>query len=383
MYMDIDLERLIEMLRKDRRELHQIPEAGWKEYQTKAYLLERLKSYPCEIEEVGETGLCAYFSKSGTVPTVAFRSDMDGLPMVETSDVPYRSKHEGYMHSCGHDGHMAMLLGLADQLAQMITSADQQLPCNVLLLFQPAEEGPGGAKIVVDAGILEKYQVARIFGLHLGPSVEPGSLATRPGPLMARSSELDLIIHGRSAHCSTPEKGIDALEIGCQLVEELYQMEKEVLPAEEFRLLKFGKMESGMVRNAISDWTRIQGTVRCYADFVFDLLIEKMRKITHTYEEKTGCSIEIHYSDGYPAIENNPDLFQEAEDALSKAGFRFITLRKPVMSSDDFSYFAKKVPALYLFLGTGRKTPLHSDIFDFDEAILATGVRAYLTLLEL
>lgn len=369
--------QLLEGVRQDRRALHKIPELGLKEYKTKSYLLSRLASYACEINEIGPTGICAFFSSTNPQQqgTVAFRSDMDGLPTEEALDVPYRSLHTGVMHACGHDGHMAMLLGLAAELSKK--GAD--LPQDVLLIFQPAEEGPGGAKLMIEAGILEEYDVRRMFALHVGPSERAHSIVTRAGAFMARSSELDIRIHGRSAHCSTPSKGIDALQIGCLLLSDLYQMEETILPKEQLRLLKFGKMQSGVVRNAISDFTLLQGTLRCYSDDVFDLLFNQIKQIASDYEKKYGCTIEIDCSDSYPAIHNDPELFRFAEAALSE--FDFINLRKPVMAADDFSFFAQRVPGLYLFLGTGKKTPLHSDVFDFDEEILATGVLAYLALI--
>ena len=204
-----------EDLRRYRRDLHQIPEAGFQEYKTKAYILSVLKQYPCRISEIAQTAVCAYFPAGhpDCRKTVAFRCDMDGLPTNEANDVPYASTHPGMMHACGHDGHMAMLLGLAGELAKMGPS----LPVNVLLIFQPAEENPGGAKKIVASGILKNYNVGRIFTLHIGPSESRGSIAGRPGEMMAQSGELEIVVHGKSAHCSAAEKGIDALYIGTVL----------------------------------------------------------------------------------------------------------------------------------------------------------------------
>lgn len=367
-----------EELRRFRRDLHQIPEPGFREFKTKEYLLSVLrKQEEWEISEVAETGLCAFLKADHpTLPgAVAFRSDMDGLPTEEHNDVPYRSQHPGMMHACGHDGHMAMLLGLA----AVLPARKSELPQNVVLIFQPAEEGPGGAETMIAAGIIERYDIRRMYAIHLGPSDEPSSLATRPGPFMARSSEIDIIIHGKSSHCSTAHKGIDALSIGCRLLTDLYERERTVLSDGEFRLLKFGKMDSGIVRNAISDHTTLAGTLRCFSDEAFSVLLAMLRAASDSLEKETGCTIEIHHTEGYPPLINDVTLYELAQEALS--GVSFITLRKPSMASDDFSFFSQLVPSLCLFLGTGNKTPLHSDVFDFDESILSKGVEAYLALL--
>jgi hippurate hydrolase len=367
-----------EELRRYRRDLHQIPETGFREFKTKEYLLSVLQQFKeWEIAEVAETGLCAFLkAEHPSLPgAVAFRSDMDGLLTEEHNDVPYRSQHSGMMHACGHDGHMAMLLGLASTLADKRS----ELPQNVVLVFQPAEEGPGGAEAMLYDGIVERYDIRRMYAIHLGPSEEPGSLATRPGAFMARSSEIDITVHGKSSHCSAAHKGIDALAIGCRLLNDLYEKEQTILPEEEFRLLKFGKMESGIVRNAISDRTILQGTLRCFSDDAFAALLGMIHATADSLEAETGCTIEIQHTQGYPPLINDATLYEQAKEVLS--GTSFITLRKPSMASDDFSFFSWAVPSLCLFLGTGNKTPLHSDVFDFDESVLTNGVNAYLAFL--
>ena len=368
---------MFESLKKYRRDLHQIPELGFEEYKTKEYLLNVLEEYNCEITEI-KTAILAFFEakKARYSGTVAFRCDMDGLPTIEESNVSYRSKHPGIMHACGHDGHMAMLLGLAGELENI------DLPYNVLLIFQPAEESPGGAKTIVESEILEKYDVKRIFALHLGPSKKPHTIASRPIEFMSKSSEIDITIKGLSAHCSTPHKGIDALYIACLYLKDLYEMEKTILPETEFRLLKFGKMTSGTVRNAISDESKLFGTLRCFSQKNFDLMLNSLHQIAATYEDKFGCTFEIKHTEGYPPTINDPELFEMAKGCLSE-DFDFITLRKPSMASDDFSFFTEKIPGVYFFLGAGNTPPLHSNNFDFDESVLVTGVKAYIKLLEL
>jgi amidohydrolase len=369
-------------LKKYRRELHQIPELGFELYKTRAYILEQLRQKDCEIKEVCG-GICAFFPSiegGGTGPrrnhTIALRSDMDALPVSEETGAPYRSIHDGVMHACGHDGHMAMLLALADELNQIIHS----LPCNVLLIFQPAEETTGGAEDICASGIFSEYDVTRIYGFHLWPMLEKGIIGSRPYEFMAKSSELDIRIEGRTVHCANADQGIDALAIGCELVGRLYEMEKTEIPASEYRLLKFGKMESGTVRNAISANTLLQGSVRCFHDETGDFMFRRMKEITVSYEKDYHCKITFERSDGHPAVINDPELYAEARELFSDCGFH--TFEKPFMLSEDFSCYQKVVPGLFLFLGTGTNIPLHNNMFDFDEDVLCTGVEAYLKLLR-
>lgn len=371
------------LLKQYRQDLHRIPELGFEVYKTKAYILEQLNQYDCEIVEVCGTGVCAFFQsreENGTgrkrEGTIALRSDMDGLPVAEETGAPYASIHQGAMHACGHDGHMAMLLAVAGEVSRIIHT----LPCNVLLIFQPAEETTGGAGDICATGILQKYGVKKIYGFHLWPMLEKHAVGTRANEFMAKSSDIDIVIHGKSAHCARAEEGIDALEAGCRMVGELYRMEKEELPDSEYRLLKFGKMESGTVRNAISAKTVIEGSVRCFHEDTGSYLFKRMEEIAASYEKEYGCKITFERSDGHPAVINDPELFEEAKDILSD--YQFHTFEKPFMLAEDFSCYQKEVPGLFLFLGTGTGIPLHNNRFDFDEDVLATGVDVYMKLLK-
>ena len=374
-----------ELLKKYRRDLHRIPELGYAEFKTHAYIMDILRDCSCEVTEFQPTGVAAFFKtkNSNAKGAIAFRSDMDALLIEEANRIPYRSTHPGVMHACGHDGHMAILLGLAKLLDERVI----EMPVDVLLIFQPAEESPGGAKAIADTGILEKYDVKRIFALHLGPSNDPGVIMARPNEMMARSSELTISISGKSAHIATPGKGVDSLYIGSLLVNALYEMEKSVFPAEVFRLLRFGKMTAGSVRNTIACHALLEGTLRTFKDEDFKVLYDEIQRHSKDFERKHNCGIEIHTTDGYPAILNDPLLFQMAKKALSTDEQpivpEFITLRKPPMTSDDFSYYMKKVPGLYMFLGTGNKMPLHSNDFDFNDDVLEVGVMVYEKLLRL
>lgn len=369
-----------EKVKEYRRELHRIPELGFELHKTRAYVLENLQQYRCEITEVAG-GICAFFQSKdengvNREHTVALRADMDALPVAEETGVSYCSVHEGAMHACGHDGHTAMLLAVAGELERIINT----LSHNVLLIFQPAEETTGGAEDICKSGIFQKYGVRRIYGFHLWPMLKKNTVASRANEFMAKSSELDIIIEGKSVHCASADHGVDALIIGCELVGELYRMEKEELPASEYRLLKFGKMKSGTVRNAISGKTVLEGSVRCFHGETGDFLFRRIGEIAAAYEEKYGCRITTARSDGHPAVINDPQLFEETKELLSDYGFH--TFEKPFMQAEDFSSYQELVPGLYLFLGTGGDIPLHNNKFDFDEDVLLTGVDIYLKLLK-
>lgn len=371
------------LIRKYRQDLHRIPELGYEVYKTQSYILEQLNQYDCEVSEVCGTGVCAFFqSKEGNGTgkcrdkAIALRSDMDGLPVTEETGAAYCSVHEGAMHACGHDGHMAMLLALAGELDRIIHT----LPHNVLLIFQPAEETEGGAKDLCATGILSKYGVKRIYGFHLWPMLPKNVVGSRANEFMAKSSELDIIIQGKSAHCANAEQGIDALAIGCEMVKALYQMVSSELSETEYRLLKFGKMTSGTVRNAIAAKTILQGSVRCFHEDTGNFLFRRTEEIAASFEDKYGCKITFVRNDGHPAVINDPQLFEEAKKLLSD--YEFHTFEKPFMLAEDFSCYQKEVPGLFLFLGTGTNIPLHSNTFDFDEEVLYTGVEVYLKLLK-
>lgn len=373
--------KMFHLLKNYRHDLHRIPELGFQEYKTKKYILDVLKQYQCEITEPCSTAVCAFFqckskAQGETINTIAFRCDMDALPITESTGLEYTSTHNGYMHACGHDGHVAMLLGLAGEIDKNI----EQLTDHVLLIFQPAEEGGGGGQEICNTGILSKYNVSKIYGFHLWPGIEKFAIATRPNALMAKTTEMDLIIEGKSSHCASPEQGIDSLYIGCQFLCEIYKMAEEEIPEEEFRLLKFGQAESGTIRNIISAYTRFYGTMRCFNMDIFDFMLKRIHEIAKSYEDKYGCTITIQYNAGYPPVINDPKIFEDTKNLLFNE-FNFQTIEIPYMQAEDFSFYLQQIPGLFMFLGVGDTAPLHNEKFDFDEDILDTGVRAYKKIL--
>ncbi len=366
---------MLEKLTAHRRALHQIPELERRLPKTRAYLEQVLRALPCQLIFPGGDAVSAFFD-AGREDVIAFRSDMDALPIPEKNALPFRSQHPNAMHACGHDGHMAVLLCLAEYIAAHLSS----LPHNVLLVFQPAEETTGGAKEICQSGVLEQHHVSRIFGLHLWPSLPSGIIGTRSGPLMARSCELTVEVLGKSAHIARQAEGIDALYAAVAFITRAYQMASEFKPG-EFRLLRFGKMESGTARNAVSAYARLEGTLRTFSDELHLGLAQNLSEIAHALETELGCQIAIHLSEGYPPVTNAPLLYEQVMRYLGPE--HLFRLEEPTLITEDFSFYQQRVPGLFFFLGIGGQEPLHSDRFNFDERLLEPGLSLFQKLLYL
>ena len=355
---------------EDRRCLHRIPELQMNLPKTMAYLTQVLTSLGCKVFSPMESALCAFFD-FGKDSAIAFRADCDALAVKENTGLPFASTHPGQMHACGHDGHMAILLELARRL-----SKKESLPHNVLLVFQPGEEAPGGAKYLCQTDVFEKHNVTTIFGLHLWPGLPAGKLHSIQGPMMSRSSEINVDIIGRSCHISKASEGLDALCAATKFYEKATAMEQS-LPRETYRLLKFGHMTAGTVRNAIASHARLEGSLRAFEDDVFESLLSGLYAIATQVETDTGCQVTVSETDGYPAVNNPAELFERVTAILPVA-----PLAAPDMSSEDFSFYQKKMPGLFFFLGLGETPPLHSDTFSFNEEILVKGADFFESLAE-
>lgn len=354
----------------DRRSLHAIPELELELPKTAAYIRSALEGLRCTVFSPIGYAVCAYFD-FGAEDAIGFRADMDALPIKEETNLPYASTHEGRMHACGHDGHMAIALELARRLDKK-----EKLPHNVLLIFQPGEESPGGAGPICATGVLEEYKVKAVFGLHLWPGLEKGVMFTRENELMSRGAELTVDVYGKSSHISRPDAGIDALAAAAEFYRQMRAAEAE-LPPEIFRLLNFGKFQSGTVRNAISAHTRMEGSLRAFQDEVFDGLRSRLYEIAADVERQFGCTVTVHLAEGYPAVMNDPALVARVRRAVDVA-----LLDKPSMTSEDFAEYQRRVGGVFFFLGTGDTPALHASNFDFDEEILLKGADFFEKLAE-
>lgn len=355
---------------QDRRALHRIPELDRDLSRTLAYLQSSLEDLNCRVFSPTPHSLCAFFD-FGKPDAIAFRADMDALPITEKTGLSFASTHPGKMHACGHDGHMAIVLELARRL-----SIKKGLAHNVLLVFQHAEETTGGAKEICESGVFARYHVSAIFALHLWPGQGAGILSSRPGGMMCRSSEVNIDITGKSVHIAKATQGLDATAAAAMLFLKAAQLESS-LPEDVFRVLKFGKLESGTVRNAVSGHARLEGSLRACEDCVFDSLRDGLLAIGREVEDATGCTVRIRLNEGYPAVTNPPDLYEKVKKTVD-----FEDLSAPVTIAEDFSWYQKNLPGMFFFLGTGDSPALHTDHFNFDESILVKGADFFEKLAE-
>ena len=359
-----------------RRALHTIPEVGDCLPETVQYVRSVLEGLGGALSAPIPGSVCAFFD-AGRPETVAFRADMDALPVTEATGAPYASTHSGVMHACGHDGHTAMALALAEHVAGHLA----ELPRNVLLLFQPAEETSGGARRLCESGILGKHAVTRVFGLHLWPGLPAGRVYTRPGPLMARANEVTVTVTGKSVHLSRASQGRDALAAGAEYLRRAYGM-VDALPPEEPRAFLFGKMTSGTVRNAVSGRTVLEGSLRTYREETYRFCREQLEAIGHGLSEETGCGVEVYLNEGYPAVWNHEGLYKTVCDALGDAAPALLDV--PALAAEDFSFYQRAVPGVFFFLGVGKTPELHAPDFDFDDmTVLPKGVAFLKKLLML
>lgn len=363
---------------KYRRSLHQIPELSLQEFKTKAFIEEILSSLNMEIIPVLETGIIGYINV-GASDAIAFRSDMDALPIQEISDHEFVSQHAGVMHACGHDGHMAMLL----EFAHYVSEHRHRFKKNIVLLFQPAEETIGGARLIVESKILETLQVKAIFGIHLFPHLEQGKIGSRSGEFMSQASEINIIFKGKSAHGAMPQNGVDAnMAAASFLVDAQLMLNREISPLER-RVLTFGKMYGGDVRNIVSEECVLEGTLRVFKKELYDKILTRLYEIAKGYELVHRVSVEIEVKAGYPAVVNHKELYDQFREAT--CSLEYEEFENPFMIAEDFSFYQEKFPGVFFFVGTQTEThqvALHNACFNFSEEALEMGVQAYQAIIE-
>ena len=372
-----DVSAYLGLLRNHRRALHKIPELGENVPETCRYVREALVScLPDEIQSFTGFGLRALFRAEGATRTIAFRADMDALPIREEADVPFRSQREGCMHACGHDGHMANLLALA----QWIADHRAEIKVNVVLIFEPAEETTGGAKPLIDAGALRDPQVSRIYGLHLMPDVPKGKIAVCPGPVMASTSELNFVIHGMASHGAMPHLGKDAITAAAHLITLLNSaVARTVDPCRE-AVITIGRVEAGTQRNILADTARLYGICRTFSDEVYRGLEGQILSICDGVSKAFGVSAQFTRGVYYPCTVNDPE---ETGRVIRLLGDRY-QHAVPRMTADDFSYFQLEVPGVYVFCGCRdevHQSALHTPSFGFDETALLPGLGLFADLI--
>jgi amidohydrolase len=390
-----DIERRIEAGLKQvvtwRRDFHQHPELGMQETRTSKIVADHLRSLGMDVR-VGVPGAATAvvgLLKGGKPgPTVALRADMDALPVTEQVDLPFKSTAKatwngvetGVMHACGHDNHLAILLGTATALA----AVREQLPGAVKFIFQPAEEGPGGAEPMVKAGVLKSPDVSAVFGLHVFP-FPAGHIVYREGPLMASADEFTILITGRQTHGAVPWGGVDPIVIGAQVVTAFQSIvARQVNIAEAPAVVTVGKFAAGNRSNIIPDTAELVGTIRAFDEAERKKIQQRVRDIATHYAEASGGTAKVTFGLGYPVTRNDPTLTQRMVPTLKRvAGEKQVTVGQLTGTAEDFSYYGQDVPALFFFLGVTPSTAdpktvasNHSPLFFADESALPVGIRA-------
>lgn len=375
----MDLNFLLDDIVKNRRALHQIPETALEEFKTKEYLKNYLISIGLEPQEIVETGLFVYIEGKDKENCIAFRSDIDALNIKEETGAEFESKHVGKMHACGHDGHMTTLLGFAKYLTTI-----QPLEKSVLLIFQPAEESPGRAKDIVESGLLKKYNVKAIYGMHLFPELPEGTVASKEGPFFAQAALMTTTITGKSGHGAMPHKTIDPLMAFTKIVDGYQTIVSRNLSPFDPGVVTIGKFCGGSAQNIIADTVNFWGTIRTFkeenTEFIIDRIKEIHRGIELSYRVKIDEKIDIVY----PPVVNDKELYKKFVETMKDMNY---VEHEALTISEDFAYYQKEVPGIFMLLGTrseekGFIHPLHSCHFNFDEKVLLKGVEAFARILE-
>ncbi|MFW5838868.1 MAG: M20 metallopeptidase family protein [Bacillota bacterium] len=366
-------------IKQYRRDLHQIPELGFDLFKTHAYVKQALESMGYTPLRIAKTGLLVHIPGEQT-DAIAFRADMDGLSIHEETNVSYQSIHQGVMHACGHDGHMAILLGLAELLKESYRPKK-----SIVLIFQPAEEGPGGAKVIVQSGILEKYNVKHIYGMHLYPNLEQGKIGLVDGLMMSEISEYDVMIKGKGAHGAEPYNGIDAINASIVLIQAFKKLIQTTIKDASNAILNVGTLQAGETRNSVAELAAFTGTIRTFKHEDYLAITQGMVDAVKHIETTHHVHITLDIKNYYPPVINNHTLYTTMKSSLSQNKYYDI---QPLMVSEDFAYYQQAIPGLFMMLGTkdGRTNhayPLHSSRFNFDDTLLISGVETYIDILML
>ena len=354
-----------------RHHFHENPELAYKEFNTSKKVVELLKEFGItEIEEgIGKTGVVATL-ENGPGKTIGLRADMDALPIFEENkNKKYKSKCDGKMHACGHDGHTTMLLGAAKYLSET-----KNFKGKVVLIFQPAEEGFAGAKAMIDDGLLERYPINEIYGMHNMPGLEAGVLAIEPGPRLAAADNFVIEIIGKGAHGAMPSNSIDPIVCGASVIQNLQHIVSRNSDPKETLVITVASFNSGHANNVIPKSASLSGTIRYYNDKIGVLAKKRFFEVVNSTCDAFGAKVDINFQKGYPATINHKKQSEFAYDSAKKiVGNKASSSQAPMMGSEDFSYFLKKVPGCFAWIGNGPSASLHNPKYDFNDSVLSIG----------
>ena len=383
-------EALAPLLVEVRRDIHMNPELGNRETRTGALVADRLRALGLEVRyPVARTGVVAVLRGGRPGRVAALRADLDALPIEEHNDVPYRSRAAGVKHACGHDAHTAIVLGVAEVLAGL----RDRMPGTAVFLFQPAEEGPpegedGGAPLMIREGALDEPRVEAIFGLHVDPVLDAGTIGWSAGPIFASSDRFTLTVAGRKTHGAYPHTGLDPVPVAAAMVDALQLIVSRQIDARAPKVLTIGSIHGGNRFNIIADEVEMQGTIRALDEEIRAALKERMARTVRGVAEANGTTATLRFvGDGNPVTLNDAALARASVPSLVRAcGAGHVLEVAPQMGAEDFAHYASTIPGFYVKLGVrngdrGITAMIHTEDFDLDEASLPFGVRALATVL--
>jgi amidohydrolase len=366
-----------------RREIHQNPELLYDVELTAKYVADRLTAFGCDEVQtsIGRTGVVGVIRGArGPGPrTIGLRADMDALPIEEATNLPYRSRVPGKMHACGHDGHTAMLLGAARRLAQTRNFAGA-----AVVIFQPAEEGGAGAMAMIDDGLMDRFGIEEIYGMHNWPALPVGSFMLRKGPLMAAADEITITVEGQGGHAALPHQCVDPVVVGAQMVLALQTIASRNVDPLDACVVSITRFQAGAASNIIPQSAWLNGTARTLRAATRDTAERRIREIAGGLAAAAGATARVEYRRGYPATVNHPTQTEFAAAVARKvAGEAQVDSNAaPVMGAEDFSFMLEARPGAFIFLGNGDSAKLHHPAYDFNDAALPYGMSYWVELVE-
>jgi hippurate hydrolase len=365
-----------------RREIHAHPELQYDVHRTAALVSDKLKSFGCDevVTGIGRTGVVGVIrGRQAGGKVVGLRADMDALPIEEDTGLPYKSTVPGKMHACGHDGHTAMLLGAAKYLAETRNFAG-----TAIVIFQPAEEGGAGARAMVQDGLIDRFGIGQVFGMHNMPSLPVGQFAIRPGPMMASTDEIAINIEGVGTHAARPHLGVDSVLVGAQIVNQLQSIVARNVDPLQAAVVSICVFRAGNTSNVIPQHAQLRGTARSLTAEVRELLEKRVRDVVEGTGRLYGAKVELTYTRGYPVLVNEERQTALAADVAREiAGADKVDANcPPMMGAEDFAYMLHERPGAYIYVGNGDSAGLHHPAYDFNDEAIPVGVSYWVRLAE-
>jgi hippurate hydrolase len=368
-----------------RRNIHENPELLYEVHRTAAFVADRLREFGCDevATGLGRTGVVGVIkgkkaAGNADIRVIGLRADMDALPIEEETNLPYASKTPGLMHACGHDGHTAMLLGAARYLAETRNFAG-----DAVVIFQPAEEGGAGAEAMIKDGLMDRFGIEQVYGMHNGPGIPVGSFAIRSGPIMAATDSIDIRIEGLGGHAARPHKCIDSVLVGSQLIAALQTIVSRTVDPLDSAVISICEFHAGHARNVIPQTAELRGTVRTLTAEVRALVEKRVREVVAGVAQMTGARIDLTYERGYPVTKNHASQTDIAiQVAKEIAGDANVMESPPMMGAEDFSYMLQARPGAFIFCGNGDTAGLHHPAYNFNDDAIVYGTSYWIKLVE-